>query len=602
MTVIQLTPLPQPVKAEVNIPGSKSYTNRALLIAAIADTKVKILNPLLSEDTKAMINCLKKLGIKIIEKKQSIEVIGNIKNIKDQKFELDVNESGTTIRFLLALSANFPGVKILEGKGGLNKRPIGDLVKGLKQLGANIKYLDKRSYPPILVSSSKLTPGKITIKGSVSSQYISALLMIAPIIGEITIEVTSNQVSKPFIDMTLDIMEKFGVKIENQKYKRYRISGNQKYQLDKYLVERDISSASYFFAIAALTKSTLTINNINPDSVQADMEFLEILKAMGNKFIHGKNQITIIGKRVKPVSINMQNCPDQIQTMAVLTAFAKGVSKISGISTLRVKETDRVFALRQELKKMGIETSATRNVLIIHGGDPKPATIETYGDHRMAMSFSIAGAKLSGMKILDPDVVNKTFPDFFEKLNSIGIKTNMANSKNIVLIGMRGSGKTTVAKMLSRKLDKPYLDLDEMLAKQMKMSISQIVDKFGWDFFRDQESEIVKQVSKRQGVIISTGGGVVIRSENIKALRKGGILIYLKAPLETLIKRVAGKIGENPKMPALTDKKDPKAEIAYVLSQREKLYQQAAHKILLTDNLRPDEVANKIVSRFKEIS
>ncbi|MBI4008970.1 3-phosphoshikimate 1-carboxyvinyltransferase [Candidatus Roizmanbacteria bacterium] len=602
MKIIELKPLAKSIHAKIRIPGSKSYTNRSLVLATVADKKVKIINPLIIEDTKAMINCLEILGIKIMIKNNQIEVLNNIKSIKNLAFNLDANESGTTIRFLLALSTIIPGVKTLFGKEGLNKRPLSDLVEGLRQLGADIKYFGKLGYPPVIVSSSKLNPGTIKIKGSISSQFTSALLMISPLIGEVTIEIIGKQTSKPFVDMTIDTMSQFGVKVLSIGDKKYFVPENQKYDIAEYIVEGDISSASYFFAIAALTKSALTINNINPDSVQADMEFLEILKAMGNKFIHGKNQITIIGKRVKPVSINMQNCPDQIQTMAVLTAFAKGVSKISGISTLRVKETDRVFALRQELKKMGIETSATRNVLIIHGGDPKPATIETYGDHRMAMSFSIAGAKLSGMKILDPDVVNKTFPDFFEKLNSIGIKTNMANSKNIVLIGMRGSGKTTVAKMLSRKLDKPYLDLDEMLAKQMKMSISQIVDKFGWDFFRDQESEIVKQVSKRQGVIISTGGGVVIRSENIKALRKGGILIYLKAPLETLIKRVAGKIGENPKMPALTDKKDPKAEIAYVLSQREKLYQQAAHKILLTDNLRPDEVANKIVSRFKEIS
>ena len=602
MKIIELKPLSKPINAKIEIPGSKSYTNRSLFLAAMSNKGVKITNPLISDDTKAMINWLRTLGIKILIKDNQIEVLKNIKFIKNNQFDLDANESGTSIRFLLALATIIPGVKKLYGKEGLNKRPASDLVEGLRQLGAEIKYLGKEGYPPVLITSSKLNPGTIKIKGSISSQFTSALLMIAPIIGEIAIEIIGKQSSRPFVDMTIDAMRQFGVKVQNIEDKKYIIPSGQTYVIREYAVEGDISSASYFFAIAALIKSTITIKNLNPSSVQADMEFLKILKGMGNKIVSGKNQLTIIGKGIKPVTVNMQNCPDQIQTLAVLAAFAKGVTKISGISSLRIKETNRIFALKQELKKMGINIFTTKDSLTIHGGNPKPANIKTYGDHRMAMSFAVAGAKLSGMKISDPDVVNKTFPDFFEKLNSIGVKTNIVISKNIVLIGMRGSGKTTVAKMLSRKLSKPFLDLDEMLAKQMDMSISQIVEKFGWDFFRRKESEIVKQISEKQGVIISTGGGVIMRLENIKALQKNGVLIYLNASLDTLIKRVASKIGENPKMPALTDKKDPKAEIAYVLSQREKLYKRAAHQILLTDNLRPSEIANKIVSNFKEIS
>lgn len=419
MKIIKILPLQKAVQTIVTVPGSKSYTNRSLLLAAISSKKVKIINPLISDDTKAMINCLKKLGIKIAVKKNTIEVLNNINSVKNQLYNLDANESGTAIRFLLALSTVIPGVKKLGGKPGLNKRPIEDLVLSLRQLGANIKYLKRHGYPPIQISSSKLNPGTIKLKGTISSQFISALLMIAPLVDEVIIVVNGDQISKPYIDMTVDIMKKFGVSVLNKNYKRYQILASRHYGVSEYTVETDYSSAAYFFSIAALTKSTLTVKNLNPNSVQADMKFLEILEDMGNKIIPGKSEITIIGKGIKPASVDMTDCPDQIQTLAILTAFANGISKISGISTLRIKETDRIFAIRAELKKMGIKTSDAKNVLTIFGGNPKPARIETYEDHRMAMSFAIAGTKLSGIEIVNPDVVNKTFPNFWRELEKI---------------------------------------------------------------------------------------------------------------------------------------------------------------------------------------
>ncbi len=419
MKIITLKPLLKPIQASISIPGSKSYTNRALLIAAVSKSKVRIINPLISDDTKAMINCLRKLGIKVKVSDNMIEVENNINSIKNLLYDLDANESGTTVRFLLALLAVIPGVKILQGKEGLNKRPIGDLAEALRQLGAKIEYLDKKGYPPVKVLSSKLKPGTIKIKGSTSSQFISSLLMVAPLVGKLTIEVEGEQVSKPYIDMTIDIMKQFGVNVLNENYKKYTIDAGQRYKAKEYKVEGDLSSASYFLAIAALTKSTITLENINPNSKQADIRFAKILENMGNKIIPGKNQITIIGKEIKPVNVDMADCPDQIQTLAVLASFVKGVTKISGIQSLRIKETDRIFALTKELKKMGIKTSCMKDVLTIHGGSPKAAVIDTYGDHRMAMSFAIAGCKIPGMVIKNPEVVSKTYPQFWEDLKKI---------------------------------------------------------------------------------------------------------------------------------------------------------------------------------------
>ncbi|MBI2085741.1 3-phosphoshikimate 1-carboxyvinyltransferase [Candidatus Daviesbacteria bacterium] len=598
MDTLKITPLPIPINKSVTIPGSKSYTNRALLLAALSTKPVKILNPLISGDTDAMINCLKKLGIKVIIKKSSFEVLNNITAIKNQSYDLNANESGTTLRFILALSTIIPGVKTLYGEEGLNKRPIGELVTALQKLGANIKYLGKKGHPPVQISSSKFRNETIKIKGSISSQYISAILMIAPILGEINIEVAGNQISTPYIDMTIDAMKQFGVTIINKKYRNYLIPANQRYTAKKYTVEADYSSASYFLAIAALTYSTITLKNINPISKQADKKFIKILEKMGNKIEFANNQLTIQGKGVKPVSVDMTDCPDQIQTLTMLAAFAKGVTKIFGIKSLRIKETDRVAALQKELKKMNIKTSANTNTLTIYGGSPKPAKIETYGDHRMAMSFAVTGAKLAGIEIVDPNVVSKTFPDFWKKLNSIGIKTKTVSKKiNIVLIGMRGSGKTTIAKLLSQKLNRRCLELDNMVVKKVGLPIPIIVEKHGWDFFRNKESEIAKKVSLENNIVISTGGGIILRQENIYALKENGVFILLNASVETLAKR----IEKYSQLPPLTDKKTPREELGFVLEQREALYKKAADIIIDTDNLNPLETTDKIISEVERI-
>jgi 3-phosphoshikimate 1-carboxyvinyltransferase len=420
MKSLKLTPLSQPVQAKITIPGSKSYTNRALLIAALTPQPVKLINPLISDDTRAMVTCLQQLGIEVTSHQDNITVIGDISAVKDQDYEIDTDLSGTTIRFLLALCTVIPGRQTLRGKAELNKRPIGDLVDGLQHLGAKVEYLDQAGYPPLLITSSTLNSGVLKISGEQSSQYLSAILMVAPLIdGGLTIEVQGKLNSKPFVGMTIDTMKHFGVEVTES----YVVRAGQKYSGSEYVVEGDVSSASYFAAIAALTGSTLTLKNLNPQSLQADMGFLKILESMGNEVTPGQDEITISGHSIKAVEVDMRDCPDQAQTLAVLAAFANGTTTITGVQSLRVKETERIVALEQELKKMGIKTSSTNGTLVIEGGQPQPASIATYGDHRMAMAFAVAGSKLAGMQIEDPAVVAKTFPDFWNKLASIGIET-----------------------------------------------------------------------------------------------------------------------------------------------------------------------------------
>jgi len=595
MKSIKILPLTKSIKAEVSIPGSKSYTNRALLMAAMTDQNVKIVNPLISDDTEAMIECLRRLGLKIMQKDNNIEIINDISAVQPRSYDLDANLSGTTIRFILALTCVVPGVKTLYGKPGLNNRPIAELVDGLRQLGAQIEYIEKEGFPPLRITSSKLSPGVVEMDGSISSQYFSALLMIAPLVGDLTIKVLGEQISKPYIDMTMDTMKKFNVSAINKKYKKYIVTPGQKYQTNKYVVEGDVSSASYFAAIAVLTKSTITLTNMNPLSVQADMGFLAILEKMGNQIVYGEDKITIIGNGVKALTVDMESCPDQAQTLSVLAAFAKGKTEISGIQSLRVKETERVLAIEQELKKMNTQAVSTTNTLTINGGKPHPAQIGTYGDHRMAMSFAVAGTKLAGIEINDPDVVSKTFPEFWKKLNEIGVQTELVK-QNVVLIGMRGSGKTTIAKLLSQRLNREYFELDEIMVKKLGMTIPEIVDTYGWDHFRDQESAIVQEVSLLQNKILSTGGGVVTREKNISALKQNGFLVLLSASVGVL----SDRIGEDLNRPSLTNKKSRREEMEELLKQREKLYLDAADVVIDINQLKPEEIVNQILQKLKE--
>ncbi len=597
MRRVRITPLPHPVRATVAIPGSKSYTNRALMLAALTGGSVKVWNPLVSDDTHATIACLRELGLHCSFKGDVLEISGNLKDVEDREHRLNTFLSGTTARFMLALSTIVPGVKEIRGRGRLNERPVAHLVESLRQLGAKIEYVDKKGYPPVRVLTSKLASGKVAMKGTVSSQFLSALLMVAPLVGKVEIEVKGKQISRPYIDMTIEAMGKFGAKVQNEGYKRYVVPAQQKYRAKEYTVEGDVSSASYFAAIAALTHSTITLENMNPKSLQADMRFLKILEDIGNVVTYGKDTITVQGGGIKPVNVDMQDCPDQAQTLAVLAAFAKGKTTITGIRSLRIKETERVTAVEQELKKMGIRTESTHDSITIHGGNPKSARIDTYGDHRMAMSFAVAGTALEGMEINEPDVVSKTYPHFWNALVSIGVELEYSyENPNIVLIGMRGGGKSTVAKHLSEKLGKRLADLDAMIEKQEGMSIPEIVEKYGWEYFRDRESEIVRKIARLKDTVISTGGGVINRPENIAALKQRGVLIFLSTPAKVLARRLDMDQGR----PRLTEAANTLAEVETVLAERRKLYETVADEIIDDTNLSLEEKVEEVVRRLEK--
>lgn len=390
-------------------------------MATLTKGPVILRNPLYSDDTEAMIECLRTLGVKLDIDADHIIVHGDVDSILDQSYQLFARDSGTTLRFMLALLCLVPGVKIIQGSQRLNERPISDLVDALSELGAQIEYCGEAGKLPVKVTTSSLFGNSVRLKGDISSQFCSAILLISPYsLKGFTLHIQGPLISKSYADMTLSCMQDWGVKILKREDGSFVVPENQSYRKREYVIEGDYSSAGYFFAIAALTQSTITVENLNPTSAQADRKFLDILEKMGNVVRYEENKVTVKGKQVTALNVDMENCPDQVMTLVVLAAFAKGVTKISGVRSLRYKETERVVALKKELAKMGITTEDTHDTLTIYGGAPHAAEIDTYNDHRMAMAFAVAGMRLEGVIIRHPEVVNKTFPTFWKILRSLG--------------------------------------------------------------------------------------------------------------------------------------------------------------------------------------
>jgi 3-phosphoshikimate 1-carboxyvinyltransferase len=384
-------------------------------MAALTKGSVQLINPLFSDDTEAMIRCLRTLGLRI-ETSDQIVVHNDVSCMKEGIYDLFCSDSGTTARFLLALICIVPGVKTLGGSERLNERPIRDLVDALRELGARIDYCEKEGHLPVKVSSSSLEGGSVHLKADVSSQFCSALLLIAPYLPKgLTIHIKESLISKSYVHMTVGCMRDWGARVDGN----YTVPPQIGYRMHKYVIESDFSSAAYFFAIAALTKSSIFVENINPASLQGDRKFLSLLEQMGNGVRYEAGGVYVRGRGVTALNVDMEDCPDQVMTLAVLGSFAQGVTQISGVRSLRVKETERVVALRNELGKMGIRVEDTENSLSVYGGSPKPAQIATYNDHRMAMAFAVAKFRLPELVICNPEVVSKTFPCFWNVLEKL---------------------------------------------------------------------------------------------------------------------------------------------------------------------------------------
>lgn len=424
MEQLTLAPISK-VSGVVNVPGSKSLSNRALLLAALCEGDTELTNLLDSDDISHMLNALTQLGVNytLSDDKTRCVVKGNggAFNVSEPQ-ELFLGNAGTAMRPLCAALAVSNVDVVLTGEPRMEERPISDLVDGLREAGADIKYLKNDGFPPLQIKGKALTANEMSVDGSVSSQFLTALLMAAPLFkNDVTIKIKGELVSKPYIDITLDTMAKFGVEVVNNNYQTFTISGDAKYVAPgKFMVEGDASSASYFLAAGAIKGGTVRVTGIGKNSIQGDIRFAEVLEAMGASVNWHDEYIEVTGAPLKGISMDMNHIPDAAMTIATTALFAEGPTLMTNIYNWRVKETDRLHAMATELRKVGAKVEEGHDYIKVWPTDElKHAEIDTYNDHRIAMCFSLVALSDMAVTINDPGCTRKTFPDYFTRFNTL---------------------------------------------------------------------------------------------------------------------------------------------------------------------------------------
>jgi 3-phosphoshikimate 1-carboxyvinyltransferase len=402
--------------AEVSVPGSKSYTHRILIASALSDGTCRIENALLAEDTRLTLQALKQMGIRIEEApERRFMVHGSSGHLHPSEELIYLGNSGTSMRLLTAVAALGRRKLTLYGTERMAVRPIQDLIDALQRLDVRIRSTNPNGCPPVEVHGGPIGGGSVAINCRTSSQYLSALLLIAPYTEKgLDIAVTEGPVSKPYVDMTIDVMNQFGVGVDREDYDRFRVAGRQTYRAGAYAVEPDASQAGYFWAAAAVCGTRIKVRGVARNSRQGDVNFAQLLADMGCEIKRESDGITIAGRHLRAAEIDMGDMPDMVPTLAVVAAFAEGMTVIKNVSHLKAKESNRLTSIVNELGKMGIQARCSDNELIVTGGKPHGAEIETYGDHRIAMSFAVAGLVTPGTFILGENCVEKSFPEFWK--------------------------------------------------------------------------------------------------------------------------------------------------------------------------------------------
>lgn len=409
-----------PIAAAVTVPGSKSYTHRALIAAALSDGRCPIENALESEDTRLTAETLKKWGVGMAPEGGALVVTGSKGELRACERPVFLGNSGTSLRLLTAVAALAEGKSVLTGTERLRARPIRDLLDGLSQVGVAARSLAGNGFPPVEIAGGGVAGGRAELNCALSSQFLSALLLVGPLTAEgLEVAVTHGPVSRPYIDITLDTMARFGVEAQRDGYTWFKVPGGRCYRAGRHRVEPDCSQAGYFWAAAAVTGSTLLVRGTRRDSCQGDVRVLEILERMGCRVTSRPEGVAVSGGALAAVDVDMGDIPDVVPTVAVTAAFARGRTLIRNVAHLREKESDRLAAVCAGLNRMGIAAGCDAERLWVEGGTPRPAAIDCCDDHRIAMSFAVAGLKAPGVRILDEACVRKSFPGFWETLEGL---------------------------------------------------------------------------------------------------------------------------------------------------------------------------------------
>jgi 3-phosphoshikimate 1-carboxyvinyltransferase len=420
---LEINPLTKPVNARVTPPGSKSYTNRALPIAALASGESVITGALFSDDTKYMAQALRQLGVEVLEDEADhrFTVRGTGGRLQGSSAPLFIGNSGTSARFLAPLVALGSSEYVIDGIEAMRQRPIQPLTDALNRLGSSVESIQGTGCPPIRIRANGVRGGTIRIRGDLSSQYLSGLLMSAPYFEHgLELEVEGDLVSKPYLEVTGQTMQAFGVPLEMQGFERFKVAPGR-YKPTAYLVEPDASAASYLFAAAAITGGRMVVPGLGSSSLQGDLQFVRVLERMGCMVRMTETETEVIGTETLRglEEVDMSQISDTAQTLAAVAVFADRPTRVTGIGFIRRKETDRVGAVVRELQRLGINAIEEEDGFIVHPGTVKPANVETYDDHRMAMSFALIGLVQPGVTILDPKCTSKTFPNYWDVLEEL---------------------------------------------------------------------------------------------------------------------------------------------------------------------------------------
>ena len=417
---LTITPFTGTLNATIEVPGSKSLTNRAMVLAAMSP-RCTLTGALQSEDTEVMIDCLRRLGWRVTEAWDRHEVTveridgHSERAIPKQNAELFVGNSGTTIRFLTAMLALGEGHYRLDGIARMRERPIGDLLEALTQLGIDARSEAGTGCPPVVLQARGLPGGRVSVRADKSSQFLSGLLLALPFAdGDTEVTITGPLVSEPYIAMTLSLLRQCGLEVNASADGRtYRVPGRQKYAGGTIAIEPDASSASYWFAAAAITGGRVTVAHLDRTSLQGDVAFVDCLEKMGCRVEVCDQGITVHGRPLHGIDVDMNAISDTVMTLGVVAIYAGGPTTIRNVAHIRHKETDRLSALATELRRFGIGVEETEDSITIRPGPVRPAEAETYNDHRMAMSLALAGLKSPGVTVKNPGCVVKTYPGFW---------------------------------------------------------------------------------------------------------------------------------------------------------------------------------------------
>ena len=499
--MLTIDPLVEPPNARLDLPGSKSITNRALVVAGLADGESELAGVLFSQDTHVMMDSLQKMGVGIRQSPNdlSVSISGTGGSLQRPEEALWVHQSGTTARFCLPLAALCGQEVTIDGDEQIKNRPHGELCKALQSLGAQVEYLEAPNSFPLVVNGKHLQGGEISLNGGISSQFISALLLAAPCFpDQLELNIDGDLVSRPYIDMTISVMQAFGAQVQRVNDRRYVISPTG-YRNSRYEIEPDASAASYFFAAAAISGGSITVEGLGSQSIQGDTGFVDIVEKMGAKVVRSDNALSVTGTgSLIGIDASMKEISDTVPTLAAIAPLATGPTVISDVAFIAEKESDRVTALISELRKIGVQAEKTETGMVIYPGEVQKGTIHTYDDHRIAMAFSILGLVVPGITLDSPQCVAKTFPSFFDVLDQVRVAGD-AKLSILAIDGPAGSGKSTLAKQVAKQLSLEYLDTGAMYRSVAAVALAQSASL-------DDEAEIAEIA---EGINIRFDGGRV---------------------------------------------------------------------------------------------